>query len=121
MSSNKRNPVAVGRRSPVSNSYGPKQQMGHSNSNSYSSLKPMAMVRNGHHSPSPTDSSNMNGLEKRSSSAGKDEVLKMNLMAIRKVDPNVLGIVSTVPQVVLYQYESSSNEWVSFMCGFCGC
>ena len=117
MSSNKRNPVAVGRRSPISNSVGTKQSGRNAYSAAFSGLKPMMMARSGQSSP---ESANVNGLEKRSSSIGKDEVLKINLMAIRKVDPNVLGIVSTVPQVVLYQYQSSSNEWVSVCVCVCG-
>ena len=49
----------------------------------------------------------------RSASLGKEEVLKMNLMTVRKLDTSVIRIESTVPQVVLYQYESTSNTWVS--------
>ena len=50
------------------------------------------------------------GMRGRSSSFGKEE---MNLMAVRKVDPNVVEILSTVSQVMLYQYDQASGEWVS--------
>ena len=50
------------------------------------------------------------GMRGRSSSFGKEE---MNLMAVRKVDANVTDILSTVPQVMLYEYDQSSGEWVS--------
>lgn len=46
----------------------------------------------------------------RSSSFGKEE---MNLIAVRKVDPGVIHILSTVSQVMLYQYDQTSGEWVS--------
>ena len=39
-------------------------------------------------------------------------VEQMNLMAIQRVDSDVLDLLSTVPQVVLYQYEEESNTWV---------
>lgn len=45
-------------------------------------------------------------------SAGLNGVEKMNMMAIQRVDSHVLGLLSTVPQVVLYQYETQSNTWV---------
>lgn len=48
-----------------------------------------------------------------SSAMGQDEVIKMNLMAIRRIDSQVETIHSTVPQVVLYQYEGTNNTWVS--------
>ena len=38
---------------------------------------------------------------------------KMNMMAVRRADSGVHGLLSTVPQVVLYQYETDSNTWVS--------
>ena len=50
------------------------------------------------------------GMRERSSSFGKEE---MNLMAVRKVDPSVTHILSTVSQVMLYQYDQTSGEWVS--------
>ena len=50
------------------------------------------------------------GMRGRSSSFGKEE---MNLMAVRKVDPNVAEILSTVSQVMLYQYDQALGEWVS--------
>ena len=37
---------------------------------------------------------------------------KMNKMAVQKVDGGVCDLLSTVPQVVLYQYEADSNTWV---------
>lgn len=52
----------------------------------------------------------LSGMRGRSSSFGKEE---MNLMAVRKVDPNVAEILSTVSQVMLYQYDQTSGEWVS--------
>ena len=43
---------------------------------------------------------------------------ELNLLAVRKVDESVVSIVSTVPQVVLYEYDRGNNEWVSLrMCG----
>ncbi len=59
---------------------------------------------------------------KRSSSSllGKKEVAKINLHTVRKLDSSVKSIKSTVPQVVLYQYESISNTWVS-VCRYALC
>lgn len=53
------------------------------------------------------------GLPLRSASAGHAEVVKMNLMTIRRVDSEVVSIVSTVPRVMLYKYEEGANTWVS--------
>ena len=50
----------------------------------------------------------VNGL----ASVSKVEVMKMNLMAIRKMDGQVSSIVKTVPRVILYQYEKATNTWV---------
>ena len=41
---------------------------------------------------------------------------KMNKMAVQKVDGGVCDLLSTVPQVVLYQYEADSNTWVRTTC-----
>lgn len=49
-----------------------------------------------------------------SGSLGHEEVLKMNLLTVQKLDTSVVRIESTVPQVVLYQYEASSNTWVRY-------
>lgn len=48
-----------------------------------------------------------------SSPLGKEEVAKMNLMTIQKLDSSVKAIKSTVPQVILYEYDGVSNTWVS--------
>ena len=56
------------------------------------------------------DETKLSGMRGRSSSFGKEE---MNLMAVRKVDPTVTHILSTVSQVMLYQYDQASGEWVS--------
>lgn len=47
----------------------------------------------------------------RSASAGKFEVAQMNLNTVRILDSSVVKIKSTVPQVVVYQYESTSATW----------
>ena len=39
-------------------------------------------------------------------------VEKMNMIAIQRVDSHVRDLLSTVPQVVLYQYEAEGNIWV---------
>ena len=57
-----------------------------------------------------TEEGRSSGMRGRSSSFGKEE---MNLMAVRKVDQNVTHILSTVSQVMLYQYDQTSGEWVS--------
>ena len=61
------------------------------------------------------DTALVNGVASRdrTSSLGKEEVVKMNLMAIRKIDSQVETICSTVPKVVLYQYDGANNTWVS--------
>ena len=41
------------------------------------------------------------------------EQMKMNLGAIQRLDSRVSALLSTVPQVILYQYEESSGTWVS--------
>ena len=56
------------------------------------------------------DNARSSGMRGRSSSFGKEEI---NLMAVRKVDPSVSDILSTVPQVMLYEYDQTSGEWVS--------
>ena len=66
------------------------------------------------HSIASGDAALVNGMAVRSlsSAVGQDEVLKMNLMAIRRIDGQVEAIHSTVPQVVLYQYDDTNNTWV---------
>ena len=49
----------------------------------------------------------------RSGVAGAEE--RMNRKAVERVDSHVVELLSTVPQVVLYQYEGSSNTWVSLI------
>lgn len=49
----------------------------------------------------------------RSGVAGAEE--RMNRKAVERVDSHVVELLSTVPQVVLYQYEESSNTWVSLI------
>ena len=44
--------------------------------------------------------------------AGQPKVEEMNLAAVQRVDGRARALVSTVPRVVLYQYENSSNTWV---------
>ena len=51
----------------------------------------------------------------RSASAGK--VARMNLNTVRTLDSSVVDIKSTVPQVVVYQYDSSSATWVRLLIG----
>ncbi len=55
----------------------------------------------------------LNGLSHRCVSVGKMEVVKLNQMAISRVDPQAREIVSTVPGVVLYEYDESTATWVS--------
>ena len=54
-----------------------------------------------------------NGLPHRSASLGKAEVAKMNLLAVRKIDPQVTKILHTVPKVVSYEFHEANNTWVS--------
>lgn len=49
----------------------------------------------------------------RAGVAGAEE--RMNRKAVERVDSHVVELLSTVPQVVLYQYEGSSNTWVSLI------
>ena len=44
---------------------------------------------------------------------GTSEAEEMNMMAVQRVDSCVCRLLATVPQVVLYQYETASNIWVS--------
>ena len=53
------------------------------------------------------------------SRAPGDGAKEMNIMAVERVDPGLCDILSTVPQVVLYQYESNSNTWVSYTYSTC--
>ena len=71
-----------------------------------SKVKP---VSNGFHEVS-------NGVEKLKSNSvakEKDEVAKMNLLTLQKVDRSVSEIVDTVPHVVLYEFKTAENMWVS--------
>lgn len=57
-----------------------------------------------------------NGVEKRKSTSvakEKDEIAKMNLLTLQKVDRSVSEIVDTVPHVVLYEFKKAENVWVS--------
>ncbi len=47
------------------------------------------------------------------SSSDEDEVTKMNLKTLQKVDARVSSILETVTHVVLYQYQTKENMWVS--------
>ena len=47
---------------------------------------------------------------------GRTGVEKMNMIAIGRVDGHVCDLLSTVPQVVLYQYEEEANVWVRGSC-----
>ena len=51
------------------------------------------------------------------SSSDEDEVTKMNLKTLQKVDRRVSSILATVPHVVLYQYRTAENMWVSVLVG----
>lgn len=74
--------------------------------------KVLQRSKNSSPSPSLQEGTTMNGLSQRSSSLGKMEVVKLNLMAISRVDPQAHEIVSTVPGVVLYGYDESTTTWV---------
>lgn len=54
-----------------------------------------------------------NGVDKRKSPSAEDEIAKMNLLTLRKVDKSVCEIVKTVPHVVLYEFKTGENMWVS--------
>lgn len=59
-----------------------------------------------------------NGVDKRKSPTAavvreEDEVAKMNLLTLQKVDKDVFEIVGTVPHVVLYHFKTAENMWVS--------
>lgn len=48
--------------------------------------------------------------------AGKveeDQTAKMNLLTLQKMDSSVCGILATVPHVVLYEFKTAQNVWVS--------
>lgn len=53
--------------------------------------------------------------------SGGMEVNEMNMIAVQRVDGSVNHLLATVPQVVLYQYEASSNIWVRFCVSCSSC
>lgn len=70
-------------------------------------------------SPSVAKEKVGNGVEKRKSHSvakEEDEVAKINLLTLQKVDRNVSEIVDTVPHVVLYEFRTAENMWVSARC-----
>lgn len=59
----------------------------------------------------------VNGVDTRKSSSGKSEsegeIAKINLLTLQKVDKSVLEILTTVPHVILYEFKTEENIWVS--------
>jgi hypothetical protein len=43
----------------------------------------------------------------------EDEIAKINLLTLQKVDGNVSKIMETVPHVILYKFKTTENIWVS--------
>ena len=70
--------------------------------------------RGGHSSTSGAMKGGVRERQKAVDSTGApaDGAKKMNMIAVQRVDPCLIDILSTVPQVVLYQYETNSNTWV---------
>ena len=50
---------------------------------------------------------------KKRESEGEQEIAKINLMTLQKVDGSVSRILATVPHVVLYEFKTAQNVWVS--------
>ena len=96
------------RRSPVNTSKSGKTKPPKTKVSKTTPAKP---VSNGFHEVS-------NGVDKRKDQPAKakeeDEVAKMNLLTLQKVDKSVAGIVETVPHVVLYEFKPVVNMWVSW-------
>ncbi len=44
---------------------------------------------------------------------GEKEIAKINLLTLQKVDSSVSSILATVPHVVLYEFKTAQNVWVS--------
>lgn len=57
----------------------------------------------------------VNRVDTRKSSSGKSEgeIAKINLLTLQKVDKSVLEILTTVPHVILYEFKTEENIWVS--------
>lgn len=50
-----------------------------------------------------------------SSAKEEEEIVKMNLLTLQKMDKSVSSILETVPHVVLYEFKTSDNVWVSLI------
>ena len=53
---------------------------------------------------------------RKSTSSAKEEqeIVKMNLLTLQKMDKSVSSILETVPHVVLYEFKTTENVWVSW-------
>ena len=50
---------------------------------------------------------------KKTEDEGEQEIAKMNFLTLQKVDSSVSRILATVPHVVLYEFKTAENMWVS--------
>lgn len=50
---------------------------------------------------------------RKSAPAKEEEIVKMNLLTLQKMDKSVCSILETVPHVVLYEFKTTENVWVS--------
>lgn len=90
----------------------------HSNRKARRSSPQLAVLNGGgagYRSGSPNE-----GTRVRSSSLNKAEN-NINLNTVRKIDSCVCELLKTVPQVAVYQYLESANNWVSKLRGMCLC
>ena len=87
------------------------------------SVSRTAELSNSYSGSSSSPQTNGLGLVHRSSSMGKPEIVKMNLTAVRRIDDCVTDLISTVPRVILYEYEQAANTWVSclYLCQAAPC
>lgn len=70
-------------------------------------------LNNGLHAVTNGVGTGRNSSGKSKAGGGEDEIAKINLLTLQKVDSAVSAILATVPHVVLYEYKTSGNMWVS--------
>ena len=52
-------------------------------------------------------------VEQEKDKDGEKATAKINLMTLQKVDSGVSSILATIPHVVLYEFKTAENVWVS--------
>ncbi len=97
------------RKSPVSSHNGAKSAKSKPPKAKAAKTAPGMPVSNGFHEVV----GKADGKKKGVATKEKYEVAKMNLLTLQKVDENISEIVSTVPDVILYEFKKAENMWVS--------